>query len=55
MRKLSLWQAHLEAAPSLGEIGADAKAALPALRRALDHPDLDVRRAAAQAVMATER
>jgi len=38
------------AATALGALGASARAAVPALRAALDDPDAGVREAAAQAL-----
>jgi HEAT repeat protein len=48
-------EVRLLAATALGEIGADAKPALPALRKAADDPVEDVRRAAADAIRLIEQ
>src|SRR5262249_37682796 len=46
---------RLEAARALGDMGADARGAVPSLEEALEDPDTDVRRAAAGALWKVDR
>jgi HEAT repeat protein len=48
------WNIRREAAISLGKIGPGAKAAIPALKKALRDADQDVRDAAVEALTAIE-